>query len=205
MVVQQKTRNTQFQPVQGIVSQQHASAACHEGSFSGGVLMVDVSSLFDEEIDQIPDLREAGHINESQLAAQVQQGRVSRGFRQGGGRGHGRIHVRSVFQQNMCNLQCGVRSVQVQGKKGRGHFPAEIGIVPGFAKLADQQGVSGGRGPCEQTCFFTFQFRLEGNIRTAFQKKQGRFLIGCSSSTVSTAASPAAPVYSHPHRTESGD
>ena len=33
--------------------------------------MVDVSSLFDEEIDQIPDLREAGHINESQLAAQV--------------------------------------------------------------------------------------------------------------------------------------
>ena len=33
---------------------------------------------------------------------------------------------------------------------------------------------------CEQTCFFTFQFRLEGNIRTAFQKKQGCFLIGLS-------------------------
>ena len=95
--------------------------------------MVDVRSLADEETDQLPDLRELGHINESQLAAQVQQGRVPRGFRQGCGRGHGRIHVRTVFQQNMCDLQCGVRSVQVQGKKGRGHFPAEIGIVPGFA------------------------------------------------------------------------
>ena len=77
--------------------------------------MVDVRPLADEKIDQFPDLGEMGYINASQLAAQVQQGRVSPGIRRSRVHGHGRVDVRPVLQQGMRDLQRGFRGVQVQG------------------------------------------------------------------------------------------